>query len=279
MADSKSRAESPAKGASGDKPARGARRGRGRPRGAKAKARQGGGGQGGSEGPGAERVELVLSSRRATWAIDPDEQQQSEAELTRQRPRIFKRDRTACCACGFRSGKYQEIHHLNDDHTDHRPANLAAICPFCHGYFHIGRAGLTGEAELIWLPELPAWQLSHLARAIFVGMHLDSEMRPAAENLYSALRVRADDARRRLGTSDPADLGEALLALEDEAYERRADMLDGVRLLPLGRKYAGDEDIFPAMLDYYVSNKGPFGRLPPESWPELHDKVARAVGL
>jgi hypothetical protein len=143
--------------------------------------------------------------------------------------------------------------------------------------FHIGRAGLLGEAELVWLPEISQPDLSHIARAIFIAMHRGGELRTAAETLYSALRVRADDARRRVGTSDPADLGEAMLALEEKAYDRRGESLEGVRLLPLGRRIVGEEDIFPDILDYWNSENGPFGKLPAEAWLELFEKTRKAA--
>ncbi|GAB5389882.1 MAG: hypothetical protein Alpg2KO_28500 [Alphaproteobacteria bacterium] len=219
-----------------------------------------------------KRPALILSARRSTWNTDPTE---GRTELERVAPQVHKRDKGTCLFCGFQSVKYQELHHVNHDHTNHAPENLATICSMCHMTFHIGRAGLLGEAELVWLPEMPQQMLNHTARAIFIAMAGDGDEKMGAESLYSALRVRADDARRRIGTSDPADLGEAMLALDNDSYRRRAETLNGIRLLPLGRKIVDDKDIFPEMLKYWTSPKGPFAKVPPKRWGGMFDHIRR----
>lgn len=226
--------------------------------------------------PAKPSVEIILSARRETWSVESESAAEGDVKLAKLRPQVLKRDQFTCCCCGFRSRKFQELHHLNGDHTDHRPDNLATICGFCHMGFHLGRAGLLGEAELIWLPEIPQHELSHLARAIFIAMHEGGEMQETAESLYSVLRLRADDARRRLGSSDPADLGEAMLALDDETYVRCKSSLEGIRLLPLGRRLRDDRDIFPDMLDFWRSETGPFAKIPTAKWAKLLDQALAA---
>ena len=226
--------------------------------------------------PAPAKTPLMLSARTASWRLQDESRDGGGGDkaLAAARPGVLKRDKGTCLYCGFKSGRYQEIHHLNDDHSDHREQNLACICGFCHMNFHIGRVGLLGEAELVWLPELSATDVSHLARAIFVAIHAGGSMRNGAEALFSSMRVRADDARRRIGTSDPADLGEALLALDEKDYGQRGDKLEGIRLLPLGRKFNGDADVFPEMLDYWRTDEGPFGgKWQPGAWPRLLDKL------
>src|SRR3546814_6683866 len=67
---------------------------------------------------------------------------------------VLERDNHACQFCGFRAAKWQEVHHLNDDHADNRPENLITACWFCHMVHHIGRVGLFDEGGLIYAPEL-----------------------------------------------------------------------------------------------------------------------------
>jgi len=225
-------------------------------------------------GKSNKQLSLVLSARRGSWS--PATDRRRGADFERKFGAILKRDRMTCAACGFQATRYQEVHHLNDDHEDNSDGNLTAICSFCHLSFHVGRAGLMGEAELIWLPEMSQTTLNHLARAIFVALRDDDAMKLGADALFSALRARADDARRRLGTSDPADLGEALIALDDADYELREGKLDGLRLLPLGRRIEDGKDLFPEMVDFWVSKDGPFAELPPVKWDAVLKRLHTA---
>ncbi|RZK87334.1 MAG: hypothetical protein EOO66_20250 [Methylobacterium sp.] len=65
---------------------------------------------------------------------------------------------------------------------------------------------------------------------------------------YRALRERAAPVLDRLGSNSFADLGEALLGLGPEAYAGRAELLAGLRLLPLGQLFHDGQDIYPQML-------------------------------
>lgn len=217
--------------------------------------------------------ELVLSAKRATWRGEDEAEAQDGEAFKALKAKILKRDKFKCHFCGFQSRKWQEIHHLDADHYNNDPKNLTTICSFCHMSFHIGRAGLSGEAELIWYPEVTQTSLNHLCRFLFVGMRAKGNTNKAAETVFSQLRIRAEEARRRLGTSDPADLGEAMLALDDEAYGDRAAILDGLRLLPLGRKYVGERDVFPSMVEFWISGQGPFAKSRPKQWRQSAVKL------
>lgn len=212
---------------------------------------------------------LVLSAKRSTWRADDEMRAMNDETFRQVKQKVLKRDHYACCFCGFKSARWQEIHHHDGDHYNNNPDNLATICIFCHMVFHIGRAGLAGEAELVWLPEVSQAALSHVARNIYVGMRAKGVTAAASEALYTSIRIRAEDVRRRLGSSDPADLGEALLALDEKKYDSRAELLDGVRLMPLGRKYVGDKDVFPKVVDFWISAQGPFATMRPKQWLEL----------
>ena len=69
---------------------------------------------------------------------------------------------------------------------------------------------------------------------------------------YRALRERATPAFDRLGSNSFAVLGAALLDLRPAAYARRADLLAGLRLLPLGQLYRNGQDVYPEMLTAWL---------------------------
>jgi hypothetical protein len=135
-------------------------------------------------------------------------------------------------------------------------------CLICHLVRHLERPTIDGEARLIWLPELTQAALIALVReahrrlADHGMLHLagggrsvaseDSVPPEAREALaaIAALRGRTEEAEARLGTSSPKALSAALQGVNAAAYEDRARLLGGVRLLPLGKVFEGGADVY-----------------------------------
>lgn len=213
------------------------------------------------------------------------------------RSQVLARDKDTCVFCGFYSKKWQHVHHVDDDHSNNTLENLVTACLYCHMNFHIGKAGLDG-AFLAFVPELSPEEVSHVWRAVAVAMMYPSLLKARAERgrvvgtlqtrealaLYDAalevVRVferRRNVARKILGTSAPEVLGEALLAVgraEPSLYERRAEWLYGVRLVPPGpeRDFGGKDAIA-----YFLSPEGPFGgNLAPGAWGALRRSLENA---
>jgi intracellular multiplication protein IcmJ len=231
---------------------------------------------------------LTMSVKRATWRMADAEHGAADKAFAAVRDKVLARDRHTCVYCGFKASSWQEVHHLDDDHANNDPANLATVCSFCHLCFHVGRAGSFREAVLVWMPELGQTQVNHLARAIHVGRHMAGNGLAAADRLpederqhlrqlsdlldglLAQARQRSEEARLRLGTSDPAILGSALLDLEEADYARRGQKLKGIRLFPEARRMSSEgTNLFPRALEFWTGRKGPFGALPLTSWAGL----------
>lgn len=229
------------------------------------------------------KIELLLSAKAEAWRMhDEDHGRADESFTSTVRPAVLRRDRNTCRFCGFSSSKWQEVHHLDDDHHNNDPANLVTADSFCHMVQHIGRAGMHGEAMLIWLPEIEQAPLNNIVRALYVaerhpGASESDEIGQAAGSLLAMLQNRARLAAERLGTSDPAVLG-SVLVRHEEIYERRQSQLAGLRLLPLPRKVTSSgEDVFGRMMAFWCSSEGPFGGLPPSSWARLLSRIEKRL--
>lgn len=114
---------------------------------------------------------------------------------------------------------------------------------------------------MVWLPEISQPALNATMREIHVALqglgedvHADAVFRTRAaalSNLYCARAVLADRrgaAEARVGTASPRELGLALLELSPAAYGRRGELLEGLRLLPLGRFFEDDQDVYPEIV-------------------------------
>jgi hypothetical protein len=137
-----------------------------------------------------------------------------------------------------------------------------AACVHCFLCRHLERPRIDEEAVLVWLPEMsqPALNVTireiHMQlRALAEDLHdtgplcLDAPEQSRLYSVRSAFGARAAAAASRLGTDKPSDLAGALCRLSPGAYANRSKLLYAVRLLPLGRFYAGNKDVYPEIVD------------------------------
>ena len=166
-------------------------------------------------------------------------------------------DELRCPFCGLPSGRWQ-----NFIAPARRSYDCVAGCVLCFLCRHLERPRIDEEAALVWLPEMSQPALNVTMREVHV------QLRTLGEDLYDAGRLRLDTPERlrlyyarsaigaraaaaasRLGTDKPSELAGALCRFSPAAHTNRAKLLDGVRLLPLGRFYAGNKDVYPEIVD------------------------------
>lgn len=192
--------------------------------------------------------------------------------------KVFERDDHICQCCGFRSLKYQDVHHLNGVKTDNGLQNLMTICIFCHQCFNIDQVNIMRSGVLIWLPEIEQADLNHIARALYVARISQGPMADAARRSLDVLMARREEVRKRLETDDPFILSMVLKDyISNNAYEMRAKKLEGIRLFPLDRRIIKESDLefnqFPQILAYWRSKDGPFGGQVPRQWASIYQDI------
>ena len=79
----------------------------------------------------------------------------------------------------------------------------------------------------------------------------------SAFNSYRALAGRMAQARSRIGTTSPRELGEALIGLPPAALAKGDALTGGLRLLSRGRLFRDGEDVYPDLLDAWTAKGGP----------------------
>jgi intracellular multiplication protein IcmJ len=126
---------------------------------------------------------------------------------------------------------------------------------------HLDRPQIDTEAVLIWLPEMSQAAIVALVRHIHLvlvahGEPATMDRRPrrddpalvAAYSAYRALLGAQAALAGRLGTTRPSDVAAVLLGFDPARYARRAALLSGIRLVPLGRVFEDGVDIYPKLL-------------------------------
>lgn len=187
--------------------------------------------------------EILLSATRESWQVPSHHGGETDGSkrMKEVRSKVLSRDGGRCFFCDFTSQKWQEVHHISDNHDDYSMSNLATTCPLCHQCHHLGVAGSSGGGKIIWLPEMSQTELNHLCRAIFVASFDDNDttMGASARSILAALESRANFLEQHFapGASDPGLLGQVFLAFKKEEYERRGDFLKNIRMLALPGRF------------------------------------------
>jgi intracellular multiplication protein IcmJ len=188
---------------------------------------------------------LVMSAKRLTWRMH-DHAGEADEQFRAKREAVLDLADRRCAYCEFRAPKYQEVHHADDDHSNNADANLRCACPLCHQVYHLGLAGLHDGGEIIYCPEFSQVELNSLTLAIWLAAAGGGEYASGAQQVYEDLHNRnyfvtsivrdwAHSANIRLQEPfrfTPDMLANVLMALPDAEYQRRADLLGGLRLLP-----------------------------------------------
>jgi intracellular multiplication protein IcmJ len=206
----------------------------------------------------------------------------SDADLDKARKKIFIRDENTCQCCGFKSEKYQLVLYIDGDARNVSDQNCLTTCPFCHQCFDLSQVEKLQSGMLIWLPEIGQAALHHIMRALYIARVTQGPLAVAARSTIDEFYERADEARKRLGSSDPAALALVLHDfLSHKQYEKAAEQLRGIRLLPLDRRMVTQDGLeinqFAEMLAYWRGKNGPFANFNPKDWPALIAKEMRNV--
>jgi len=186
-----------------------------------------------------------------------------------------------CCAfCGLPTGKCQ-MQSPGPRKSDGNGAGRFPACPLCTLPQHLERSRIDDEATLVWLPEMSQQAINAMIREIHIqiralgeDLQADSIFKkhsPSHRSLHYARAVLAEriqPAIERVGTSSAHELGNALLELSPAAYARRAALLGGLRLMPLGRFFDGDRDVYPEIVDSWMK---------PSDKPGVRTKTAEPI--
>lgn len=202
--------------------------------------------------------QLILSVKRSTWRCHDEKALDADQDYQIARPQVLRRDNFACRYCGFavlpdRNGEHPtsskeysgflQVHHLNDDHHDNSDENLITACPFCHQVFHAGNAFHRSGGHVIFCPILTQAQINLIANLTAVAQARNGTFAEAADRLWMDLRSLSQVAEERFGEgiADSVNLGAVLMGIHyrrPELYERRGELLAGIRLLPDPEAYS-----------------------------------------
>lgn len=214
---------------------------------------------------------LVLSVKRSKFRIDDPTASIDQPQYRHIRPQILERDNFTCQFCGFRSPKFQEVHHLDDNHNNSSPDNLVTACPLCHACNHIALNGDRQTGRLIWLDpalNIGQAQLNNIIRELWLTTLSDHrELRTSAAAMLQRFFTHTLPITQMFGSDSPLYLGEQMLRMSQEVYDNRASVIKSAGLYFLPNRTG-----FSRQLDFWAKSK--LNSFPTSQWVNYSkDKV------
>lgn len=113
-------------------------------------------------------IPLVLGSTKTILALKDAEGDGKSGDFDTQKMTMLDSAHYRCAGCGFQSfspssakssaekmkGGHLELHHLDDDHDNNKPKNIAVLCSLCHSVFHCGVIDGRECGQIAYLPEI-----------------------------------------------------------------------------------------------------------------------------
>lgn len=176
---------------------------------------------------------LVLSASKSSWQA-PMGHGEARANPALHSV-ISKRFNHTCQYCGWVDEEYNEVSHIDEDHTNNSEENLTLACPLCHQCLHLGHAASAEGGKMIWCPELSQVQLNNLARVYWMTeFEPDHPFLMSSRTMVTKIEHQTHELEAYYiqGASDPGFWAEVLLKLTPEQYAKRGDLLKNIRLWP-----------------------------------------------
>lgn len=177
----------------------------------------------------------LIGVKRKIWRRDDEHAHLADAAFDPMRKTILARDNHTCRFCGFRASKYQEIHHLDDDHTNNNESNLVTVCTLCHQVHHLGMFAMRNAGFLAALPEFTQAEVNHFCRIIHVtSSFAEQAVAERLQALFALFTSRGMDTLKRpfdCDVSDPYLLTQILSGGDDKLYEARGKSLADLRVV------------------------------------------------
>ena len=203
---------------------------------------------------------LELSVKRSQFRRDDPHSGIADNEFKKIRPIILERESYHCQYCSFRAKKFQEIHHLNDDHSDQSDQNLCVICTLCHATQHLWLSGANKKGVIIYLDptyySIDQAGLNNLVRYAWAAEQSSNRgLAITASGILARLKKNEEQARLRIGSSDPCEFGDFLLNLPDDKYKNRSKYKQGYYFLPLREGFERQARYWSTILENRVQTK------------------------
>ena len=112
-----------------------------------------------------------------TWRSSKNITSLNSLEWQKLRKKILQRDEYACQYCGFKSQKYQIVHHIDGNPQNNSDDNLVVICQMCNLVEHAGQGCVVqGVIDLYEKSKFSQDEIMKITREMRDNEKTDSEI-------------------------------------------------------------------------------------------------------
>lgn len=191
------------------------------------------------------KAPLLVGIKRGIHRRDDAFSASADAAFEPVRGKALESARYRCVRCGLESvaapapkrrSSALQVHHLDDDHHNNAPENLAAFCDLDHAVHHIGcdapttggHFGWASKMRIAHIPGLTSEEVNLFQRAIGAAL-ADPGLKEIAQEMLSLLGVMTLPVTDIYASAKSKDFAAAMAAMTDAEYEERK--VDNLRVL------------------------------------------------
>ncbi|ENV52034.1 hypothetical protein L292_3169 [Acinetobacter junii CIP 107470 = MTCC 11364] len=133
---------------------------------------------------------------------------------------VLRKHRNQCAFCGFKS-KHNEIHNLNDVHSNIEETNLTVADPVCHAWSHLGEQP-KNASYLAYLPDLNPTDINHLQRTLAIALESsDENLKSDAKEILNWLASHRLYVTNVWQSCEPTVFAEVLKKMDDDLHQKK----------------------------------------------------------
>ena len=174
--------------------------------------------------------------------MDDDAAEPAEKEYKQARIQALIDGKETCVFCRHTQPGSMQVHHMNCNHGDNTHDNLRVSCFICHANHHLWLAGksISGEgvngaqlgSYLIYLPGVEQGLLNRFLMSCFVAKQSkNKEIKQKAVHALGQLELLQKPVIDVFGLSSTQSFGGVLADLPETAYEYRAEIMTGLKMV------------------------------------------------
>lgn len=111
-------------------------------------------------------------SRSNNWRMSEPPEPSDNREFQLMRDEFLNEASYTCSCCGYKTDKYQHVHHVDGDHAHNEYSNFSCRCPLCHMTEHLGYVSDNKMGVLVFCPSLTQAELNAFVRIAWVTRYM-----------------------------------------------------------------------------------------------------------
>lgn len=143
---------------------------------------------------------------------------------------VLNKHRNQCSFCGFKS-QHNDIHNINDVHSNIESNNLTVADPICHAWSHLGEQP-KNASFLAYIPDLSPSDINHLQRTLAIAIESEDEnLKSDAKEILTWLASHRLYVTNVWQSCEPTVFAEILRKMDDDLRQKKNHIFQDLALI------------------------------------------------